>query len=46
MIAIERLMMQAEAEPKPHRSQKEAACGAVVARFGAWVGPFSHNCDM
>ena len=37
--------MLAEAEPKPRRRRNESACGAPVARFGAWVGPFSHNCD-
>jgi hypothetical protein len=33
--------MLAEAEAKPCRRQNESACGAPVARFGAWVGP--HN---
>ncbi len=30
--------MQAEAEPKPRRRRNEAAGGAPVARWGAWVG--------
>jgi len=33
--------MLAEAEPKPRRRRNESACGAPVARFAAWVGPFS-----
>ncbi len=32
--------MLAEAEPKPRRRQDESLCGAPVARFGVWVGPF------
>jgi hypothetical protein len=32
--------MLAEAHPKPRRRRNESACGAPVARFGAWVGPF------
>ena len=32
--------MLAEAEPKPRRRRNESACGAPVARFAAWVGPF------
>jgi hypothetical protein len=38
--------MLAEAEPKPRRRRNESPCGAPVARFAAWVGPFSHNCDV
>jgi hypothetical protein len=34
------LMMLAESEPKPNRRRTEATCGAPVARFGVWVGPF------
>jgi hypothetical protein len=37
--------MLAEAKPKPRRRRNVSACGAPVARFGAWVGPFSHNRD-
>jgi hypothetical protein len=33
-------MMLAEGEPKPHRRRTESICGAPVARFGIWVGPF------
>jgi hypothetical protein len=33
-------MMLAEGEPKPHRRRTEATCGAPVAHFGVWVGPF------
>ena len=40
MIGIIGLVMLAEGEPKPHRRQTEATCGAPVARFGDWVGPF------
>jgi hypothetical protein len=35
--------MLAEAQPKPRRRRNEAACGAPVARFGAWVGPLCHT---
>jgi len=38
--------MLAEAKPKLRRRRNESTCGAPVARFGAWVGPFSHNCDV
>jgi hypothetical protein len=41
MIDIIGLMMLAEGEPKPHRRQTEGDCGAPVARFGVWVGPFN-----
>ena len=40
MIDIIGLMMLAEGEPKPNRRQTESICGAPVARFGVWVGPF------
>jgi len=40
MIDIIGLMMLAEGEPKRHRRRTEATCGAPVARFGVWVGPF------
>jgi hypothetical protein len=40
MIDIIGLMMLAEGEPKPHRRRTESICGAPVARFGVWVGPF------
>ena len=40
MIDIIGLMMLAEGEPKPHRRRTEATCGAPVARFAVWVGPF------
>jgi hypothetical protein len=40
MIDFIGLMMLAEGEPKPHRSRTEGDCGAPVARFGVWVGPF------
>ena len=40
MIDIIGLMMLAEGEPKPHRRRTESTCGAPVARFGVWVGPF------
>jgi hypothetical protein len=40
MVDIIGLMMLAEGEPKPHRRRTEATCGAPVARFGIWVGPF------
>ncbi len=33
--------MLAEGEPKPHRRRNESICGAPVAHFGVWVGPFS-----
>jgi hypothetical protein len=39
-IDIIGLMMLAEGEPKPHRRRTEGDCGAPVARFGVWVGPF------
>jgi hypothetical protein len=35
-------MLLAEAEPKPHSRRNEPACGAIVARFVTWVGPFSY----
>ena len=38
--------MRAEAEPKPRSRRNESARGALVARFGAWVGPFSYECDV
>jgi hypothetical protein len=40
MIDIIGLMMLAEGESKPHRRRTEGDCGAPVARFGVWVGPF------
>jgi hypothetical protein len=40
MLDIIGLMMLAEGQPKPHRRQSESVCGAPVARFGIWVGPF------
>jgi hypothetical protein len=40
MIEFIGLMMLAEDEPKPNRRRTEATCGAPVARFGIWVGPF------
>ena len=40
MFDIIGLMMLAEGEPKPYRRRTEATCGAPVARFGVWVGPF------
>jgi hypothetical protein len=40
MIDFIGLMMLAEGEPKPHRRRTEATCGAPVAQFGVWVGPF------
>ena len=40
MIYVIGLMMLTEGEPKPHRRRTEATCGAHVARFGVWVGPF------
>jgi hypothetical protein len=40
MIDIIGLMMLAEGEPKPHRRRTEGDCGAPVARFDVWVGPF------
>jgi hypothetical protein len=45
-IVITGLMMRAEAKPKPRRGRNESACGAPVARFVAWVGPFSYECDV
>ena len=33
--------MLAEANAKPRRRRNEVARGADVARFAAWVGPFS-----
>ena len=33
--------MLAEGEPKPRRRRNESICGAPVARFGVWVGPFT-----
>ena len=41
MIDITGLMMRAEAESKPRRRQNESPCGAPVARFAAWVGPYN-----
>ena len=38
--------MLAEAEPKVRRRRNESACGAPVARFGAWVGPYCFLLDM
>ncbi|MHC4593454.1 MAG: hypothetical protein ACYS19_00735 [Planctomycetota bacterium] len=35
------LMMVAEGEPNQHRRQTASVCGAPVARFGVWAGPFS-----
>jgi len=32
--------MLAEGKPKSHRRRTEGDCGAPVARFGVWVGPF------
>jgi len=43
MIDIIGLMMLAEGEPKPHRRRTEATCGAPVAHFGVWVGPFQNT---
>jgi hypothetical protein len=40
MVDFIGLMMVAEGEPKPHHRQNEGGCGAPVARFGVWVGPF------
>ena len=40
MIDFIGLMMLAEGEPKPHRRRTEGDCGAPVARFDVWVGPF------
>jgi hypothetical protein len=40
MVDFIGLMMLAEGEPKPHRRQTEATCGAPVAHVGVWVGPF------
>jgi len=40
MIDIIGLMMLAEGEPKPNRRWTEGTCGAPVARFSVWVGPF------
>jgi hypothetical protein len=40
MTDIIGLMMLAEGEPKLHRRRTESTCGAPVARFGVWVGPF------
>ena len=35
------LVMLVEGEPKPHRRQSGSVCGAPVARFGVWVGPWN-----
>jgi len=43
MIDVIGLMMLAEGESKPHRRRTEAVCGAPVARFGVWVGPFDNR---
>jgi hypothetical protein len=40
-IVNKELMMLAVARPKPHSRPNEPTCGAPVARFTAWVGPFS-----
>jgi hypothetical protein len=40
MIEFIGLMMLAEDEPKLHRRRTEGDCGAPVARFDVWVGPF------
>jgi hypothetical protein len=40
MIDFIGLMMLAEGEPKLNRRRTEATCGAPLARFGVWVGPF------
>jgi hypothetical protein len=40
MFDIIGLKMQAEGKPKPHRKRDEGDCGAPVARFSVWVGPF------
>jgi hypothetical protein len=40
MVDFIGFMMLAEGESKPHRRQNEGDCGAPVARFGVWVGPF------
>jgi hypothetical protein len=39
-IDITGLVMLAEGEPKPHSRQTQSICGAPVAGFGIWVGPF------
>jgi len=35
--------MLTEGKPRPHNRQSQSICGAPVARFGAWVGPFGHQ---
>ena len=43
MIDVIGLTALTEGQPKPHRRRNESTCGAPVARFGVWVGPFGED---